>query len=55
MFLRTRLPGATLRNPPLGFLPITSKDLREFRFLADLRPVPVEDIDGDDEEDGEET
>lgn len=55
MFLWTRLPRATLRNLPLGFLPITSENLREFRFLADLRPVPIEDVDGDDEEDGEET
>lgn len=55
MLLRTWLPRATLRNPPLGFLPVTSENLREFRFLADLRPIPVEDIDGDDEEDGEKT
>lgn len=55
MFLRTWLSRATLRNPTLGLLPITSEDQSEFRFLADLRSVPVEDVDGDNEANGEET
>lgn len=53
MFLRTRLSRATLRNPPLGLLTITGQHLREFRLLADLRSVPIEDVDGDDKADGE--
>lgn len=41
----------TLGNTTLGFLPVTGEDLCEFRLLPDPRTVPVEDVDGDDEED----
>ena len=50
---RLRLRTHALRPPAPALLPVRRQRLREFALLPYIRPLPVEDVDGDRDEDGQ--